>query len=585
MNAQLQTQMKTTSAESLVPVRSGILQRTCACGQHMVAGGECEECRQKREGMILRAAMSSGPVNSVPPIVHDVLSSSGQPLDAGTRAFMEPRFGHDFSQVRVHTDARAAESAHAVNALAYTVGRDVVFGEGRYEPGSSEGRRLLAHELVHVVQQSGEPSLKTKLGIGPTNDQYELEAYRISGQVMQGGSIARSLPTTASNIQRQATKHNLTATRFIGNAVLEEVYDRKRSLRNGDSGVAVRLIQESLIAQGFSLPVFGADSKFGAETERAVRAFQVATGARKIDGIVGSETMQLLNMHDPGGTTTTGPAAGGPAIGPALPPATAAVFSELPEEQFAGYDASVAPNWLFVPVNGRREVKVAVVPAIAQPSFVSLNPAVATVTTTPLGIAVTGLANGSTDIQAKQGAAILATLKIRVKSRRDLTVDYHFMRDSFAPPHHTTRALGEAPKLTAMLNRIWERQANVRFTTGTVNSPAVPGNLGPQVIWDPSPALDEWHLVTAFASGGNYNVFLVWEYKQTGTPPDVNAGTHGSNTLLEDNECVDGLTIAHEAGHFMGLAPGGHPASGIMSRCPGAQRLRVFKADTDVVNP
>jgi hypothetical protein len=90
---------------------------------------------------------------AVPPIVHEVLASPGQPLDTATRAFMEPRFGHDFSRVRVHSDSRAAESARAVNALAYTVAQDVVFGEGRYAPHTSEGRKLLVHELTHVVQQ------------------------------------------------------------------------------------------------------------------------------------------------------------------------------------------------------------------------------------------------------------------------------------------------------------------------------------------------------------------------------------------------------------------------------------------------
>ena len=66
---------------------------------------------------------------------------------------MESRFGHDFSQVRVHVDSQAVESAGAVNALAYTVGRDIVFGPGRYAPQTSDGRRLLAHELTHVLQQ------------------------------------------------------------------------------------------------------------------------------------------------------------------------------------------------------------------------------------------------------------------------------------------------------------------------------------------------------------------------------------------------------------------------------------------------
>ena len=93
--------------------------------------------------------MASG----APPIVQDVLRSPGQPLDAATRAFMEPRFGHDFSQVRVHADTKAADSARAVNALAYTVGRDIVFGAGQYAPGTSEGKRLLGHELVHTAQQ------------------------------------------------------------------------------------------------------------------------------------------------------------------------------------------------------------------------------------------------------------------------------------------------------------------------------------------------------------------------------------------------------------------------------------------------
>jgi hypothetical protein len=104
-----------------------------------------------------RKMIARNEVSEVPPIVHEVLRSPGQPLDPVTRAFMEPRFGHDFSQVRVHADSKAAESAQAVNALAYTVGRDVVFGAGQYAVGTSEGQRLLAHELAHVVQQQSAP--------------------------------------------------------------------------------------------------------------------------------------------------------------------------------------------------------------------------------------------------------------------------------------------------------------------------------------------------------------------------------------------------------------------------------------------
>lgn len=81
------------------------------------------------------------------------LRGGGSPLSAQTRAFFEPRFGHDFSGVRVHSDARAAETARAVQAQAFTLGRDVVFGAGQYAPGTDAGRRLLGHELTHVVQQ------------------------------------------------------------------------------------------------------------------------------------------------------------------------------------------------------------------------------------------------------------------------------------------------------------------------------------------------------------------------------------------------------------------------------------------------
>lgn len=89
-----------------------------------------------------------------PPLIHEVLRSPGQPLDAKTRAFMEPRFGHDFSKVRIHTDRRSAESAQAINALAYTVGQRIVFGAGQYNPETSVGQHLLAHELTHTVQQN-----------------------------------------------------------------------------------------------------------------------------------------------------------------------------------------------------------------------------------------------------------------------------------------------------------------------------------------------------------------------------------------------------------------------------------------------
>jgi hypothetical protein len=93
-----------------------------------------------------------------PPIIDQVLSSSGRPLDSGARQFFETRFGHDFGRIRVHTGGLAAESATATNALAYTVGSNLVFSAGAYAPETEHGRRLIAHELAHTLQQSGSAS-------------------------------------------------------------------------------------------------------------------------------------------------------------------------------------------------------------------------------------------------------------------------------------------------------------------------------------------------------------------------------------------------------------------------------------------
>jgi len=131
------------------------VQRKRVCGGIPGPTGECQECHKKGlQSKSRNSQLGTWGESSIPFIVHEVLRSPGQTLDMETRAFMEPRFGHDFSHVRVHADKKATESAQAVNASAYTVGRDVVFGAGKYEPGTIAGNRLLAHELVHVVQQN-----------------------------------------------------------------------------------------------------------------------------------------------------------------------------------------------------------------------------------------------------------------------------------------------------------------------------------------------------------------------------------------------------------------------------------------------
>jgi outer membrane protein OmpA-like peptidoglycan-associated protein len=179
------------------------LQRKCACGGG--TDGECQECRGTAPG-VQRFAAGAGPSRTAPPLVHEVLGSPGRPLDPATRAFMEPRFGHDFSQVRVHTDGRAAESARAVAARAYTVGSAIVFAAGQYAPASGSGRRLLAHELAHTIQQSPGRAAgggNEELPVNEPGDAFEAEADAVAARVLDGGPPPAVRPG-AAGLQRAA---------------------------------------------------------------------------------------------------------------------------------------------------------------------------------------------------------------------------------------------------------------------------------------------------------------------------------------------------------------------------------------------
>ena len=130
-----------------------------AAGQPQLAR-KCADCEE--EDKLRRNP--SGPqavAGEASEMVHQALRSPGQPLNAATRCYFEPRFGHDFSRVRIHSDASAAASARSVDARAYTFGSDIVFAAGAFSPGTSAGQRLLAHELAHAVQQGGSATLPT----------------------------------------------------------------------------------------------------------------------------------------------------------------------------------------------------------------------------------------------------------------------------------------------------------------------------------------------------------------------------------------------------------------------------------------
>jgi hypothetical protein len=136
-------------------------------------------------GPVRRSARGDLRPDRIPPIVEEVSRSSGKPLDPAVRNHFEPAFGVNFAQVRIHDDQRAAEAAGAVDARAYTSRNHVVFGAGRFAPGTPAGDRLIAHELAHVVQQSQGP---INPGISHPGDASERDADRMAADVWATGS-------------------------------------------------------------------------------------------------------------------------------------------------------------------------------------------------------------------------------------------------------------------------------------------------------------------------------------------------------------------------------------------------------------
>src|SRR5262245_9999638 len=123
-----------------------------------------------------------------PSSVHRVVSSTGRGLDPVLKDKFEARLGHNFADIRVHADARAAESADAIHAAAYTVGPHIVFGAGHYSPATAAGQRLLAHELIHTVQQSGQ-GLRADLPLTTSQDEAEREAATQSAAFVRGDPV------------------------------------------------------------------------------------------------------------------------------------------------------------------------------------------------------------------------------------------------------------------------------------------------------------------------------------------------------------------------------------------------------------
>jgi hypothetical protein len=270
------------AAERALAVPEGVLQRKCAACQQE----DDEEERKKATGgpdLRRKEATAAGAAGGEAPAgIGQVLGQPGRPLEPSVRRDMEQRFGHDFSQVRLHRGSAAERSAEAVNARAYTVGQDIVFGAGEYAPTSNEGRKLLAHELAHTVQQSdGGASLRRRLGDG----------------------------------------HDLRAARFAGDPVLEACFDDERYLQSGSQGPAVSKLQQALVDAGFPLPSHGVDGIFMSETQTALKNYQRSRGLDP-DGVVGPLTMGALDSQFAGGTTPPGTTPPGTTPPGTTPPGT-----------------------------------------------------------------------------------------------------------------------------------------------------------------------------------------------------------------------------------------------------------------------
>ncbi|ABF39870.1 hypothetical protein Acid345_0865 [Candidatus Koribacter versatilis Ellin345] len=205
-------------SSSLQTARSEpVVQRKCECG------GTCDKCKQERaaQGSIQKKSDDSLREQSLEQSgVDRIVNTPGEPLERETRLMMEERFGWGFETVRIHADAAAARSARALAAKAYTLGQHIVFSAGRYSPGTAEGRSLLAHELVHTLQQRNINSFPSQLPMSSRGSPAEVNARRTAEETARGDQRGRShasvmVPRTSAQIARDEDMPELTGDETV----------------------------------------------------------------------------------------------------------------------------------------------------------------------------------------------------------------------------------------------------------------------------------------------------------------------------------------------------------------------------------
>lgn len=402
----------------------------------------------------------------------------------------------------------------------------------------------------------------------------------------------------------------LTSPRFAGNMRLQSASNNSPTMRWGERGEAVAIVQKAYVDLGHfmpksTLPSGAMDGIFGAEMYSVTRHFQSKYGLG-VDGIIGTQTMGELDKRHggspnpapvpplptpptPPGPTPPPPPPPSPPVPPA-PPRNPRWDEDKPEN---GFDATTIPRWQMVPVNGSRIVRLMDGDDL---TVTSNNPAV-TVHERPFCFThggrefeLRGSVKGKALIEARHGTAVVTRLEAEVKNLKTVKVGFHFVRDNNS--HKTARTPAQLDALVATAHKVHFNQINVEIKKHSVNpTSTVNEDLGAVVVWSATAAQDEWRKVVANRDGtADLNVFFVWEYEQDGTEGTDNAaaGTlrNEGNCLMEDHSpyADNGWTLAHEIGHYLGVGP--HSATGAdLLMSPGRTANRISKAHATIMNP
>jgi len=212
----------------------------------------------------------------IPPIIHEVLRSPGEPLDAATRAFMEPRFGQDFRDVRVHTDLHAASSAEEIGARAFTLGAHLAFGQNKFSPTTADGRKLVAHELAHIVQQRKSALRIQRQPTKPDKEKFDFQTADVhEGQEVHQEVIAVNRPTDPAEFldafEEKARRLVVAENTWFSNNMIEFTRDTiLKEKRNPYANIKIETLRDVA----------------GKAFEKAIAALAVKGGAKAVGSVV-----------------------------------------------------------------------------------------------------------------------------------------------------------------------------------------------------------------------------------------------------------------------------------------------------------